>query len=428
MHILLITQYWHPEQGVVQRRWEWLSKAILEAGHTLTVVTPPPHYPGGKLTSDKQEHQRGNFEQPGDRLTIYRTNFREHSKSITSRVKDQATIMLSSFFVAKKAIKKAKKQRNQVDVVCCTVPALPSALVSWLIAKRFHKPLVIELRDAWPELLINMEDWSDHRKRPTRPIKRFRRWVLHFILQSGGRALNSVLKSADLVITTTKSLADLEIKKGIKSVETIPNRPDYQLPIITNHIKSPNSPLNVLYAGTIGRAQGLSNAVYAARIAKDKGVCINLTLVGGGAHVDRIKALAAKLQVPITMPGRVSFNDINKYYSWCDTVLVHLESWKTMELTIPSKLFEALRLKKHITGALAGEASDIIIASGAGHTVPPMNPKALAELWISLSKNPCLLDVSNRGVQWLESLPSPAELAGKWITSVERVSNIEDSQ
>ena len=42
MRILLVTQYWYPENGVPQRRWSWLAKILIDAGHEVCVVAPPP--------------------------------------------------------------------------------------------------------------------------------------------------------------------------------------------------------------------------------------------------------------------------------------------------------------------------------------------------------------------------------------------------
>ena len=44
MKILIVSQYWAPENGVPQRRWSWLSQLLVEQGHQLTVIAPPPHY------------------------------------------------------------------------------------------------------------------------------------------------------------------------------------------------------------------------------------------------------------------------------------------------------------------------------------------------------------------------------------------------
>ena len=44
MKILVLSQYWHPENGVPQRRWTWLTKLLQNAGHEVLVVAPPPHY------------------------------------------------------------------------------------------------------------------------------------------------------------------------------------------------------------------------------------------------------------------------------------------------------------------------------------------------------------------------------------------------
>ncbi|OKL49487.1 hypothetical protein BSR29_00555 [Boudabousia liubingyangii] len=417
MHILFISQYWHPEQGVVQRRWQWLSEHLLKSGHRLTVITPPPHYPGGRLLSNEEKHQAGAIDETIPNLRIIRTRFKVHDKSIATRVYDQAVIAISSYKAAKKEIKLSKALRKPVDVVCCTVPALPSALIASKVARAGKLPLVVELRDAWPEILDYMDSWKDpHQHLPW--WRRLRLWLLHFVLKFGGKALSRTLKQADLIITTTLSLRDLELSKGHPNVVAVRNRADTGIPNCNTRPLRKDGPLNILYAGTVGRAQGLENAIRALDYARKHGADVRMRIAGGGAHIKTVENNAQRLNLPVEFFHRIPFHEVFKHYEWADTVLVHLQNWKPMEFTIPSKLFEAMWAEKHVSGSVSGEAASIIEESGIGHIVEPMSFEQLGNLWVQLYQNRDLLDVDGRGHDWFQNHPSVDELAKRWETSV----------
>lgn len=46
------------------------------------------------------------------------------------------------------------------DLIIGSVPALPTAVVTYLASKRFKAPYVIDLRDAWPDLISEHGRWN----------------------------------------------------------------------------------------------------------------------------------------------------------------------------------------------------------------------------------------------------------------------------
>ncbi|MBI9001194.1 glycosyltransferase family 4 protein [Corynebacterium sp. CCM 9185] len=421
MHILLISQYWEPEQGVVQRRWQWISSALIEAGHELTVVCPPPHYPGGKLISEDPLHQTGAIDNSVKGIHIYRTRFKEHNPSLISRINDQKVIMLSQLIFAHRAVRDAHRNRRPIDIVCCTVPALPSAPVAYIVSRLIRAPLVVELRDAWPEILEYLDEWRDPQPSTVSIKRKAKIAAFHITLMVAGKILHEILRRAEAIITTTESLAQIKRKTARGQVVSVRNGVD---PTITNCLKQANEnkkTIRILYAGTVGRAQGLENAAYAIKLLIQSGYSPQLRIVGGGAHLEQIKKLVRENNLPIEFIGRIPFAQIAEHYNWCDTILVHLQSWTPMNYTVPSKLFEALATGKHITAAVNGEAAQIVSESNAGSIVPPMNPKSLAEIWKHLIENPEELNVEDNGHIWLQQNSQLENLEEKWIQVVEEL-------
>jgi glycosyltransferase involved in cell wall biosynthesis len=69
-----------------------------------------------------------------------------------------------------------------------------------------------------------------------------------------------------------------------------------------------------------------------------------------------------------------------KAWSLCDVALVHLKNAPAFSEVIPSKIFEAMAMKRPILiAAPEGVASRLVAADRAGCWVPAENPRALAE-------------------------------------------------
>jgi len=86
--------------------------------------------------------------------------------------------------------------------------------------------------------------------------------------------------------------------------------------------------LRVLYAGTLGRAQGLDNAIVAAEKALAYGVNIELCLIGAGAARAELEALAKRSRADVSILDRKPADELGALYNWADTLLVHLSDWR----------------------------------------------------------------------------------------------------
>lgn len=93
--ILLVTHHFAPETGAPQRRWEALASHLVPAGYPVTVLTPPPHYPSGKITHFSPAFLAGSVTQRIHGEKIIRVNCREHSQDLGSRGADQVVAAVS---------------------------------------------------------------------------------------------------------------------------------------------------------------------------------------------------------------------------------------------------------------------------------------------------------------------------------------------
>ncbi|WP_048379762.1 glycosyltransferase family 4 protein [Corynebacterium renale] len=412
-HVMVISHYWYPENGVPQRRWQWLSGLLTDASYRVTAIAPPPHYLRNVSTNKwwnslRSSRNRGPESGPqGER--IVRASFIPVNHSLTSKSLNQLWSALSTVRIA--VGQRVRGTMERPDVVVGTVPAIPTAVAAFMVAKIWRAPLVIDLRDAWPELLDTSESWNAATGTTSRRERLLSGLPMRLVKGVVTRALNSVFKAADaLIVTSEQHRQDLVARfhAPAHSVVTVrnvfPPATMPETPAAPDHARGekPGAHLHVLYAGTIGRAQNLSNAVHAAHLAAREGVHITLRMIGAGAAKQEIMKEAGELGVDVEMLGRVTPDQLHEHYAWADTALVHLTDWPPLRKAVPSKTFELMALGMHITGVVAGEAADLIEDLGAGAVVAPESPEDLARTWACLAQDRSLLAVDERAAAWVE--------------------------
>ncbi|OFQ37360.1 hypothetical protein HMPREF2943_07520 [Corynebacterium sp. HMSC072D12] len=404
LKILVVSQYWKPENGIPQRRWAWLTKLLVDQGHDVLVVAPFPHYREAPVSFGEGMGSVGRVVEEGDAgERILRTGYIPARDSLTSRSLNQLSVAFGAL-IASLASRSPVRSFNP-DVVIGTVPALPTAVVAYIISKVLRVKLVVDLRDAWPSLLDYSSVWNESTGRRSIREKVFSRGPLQGAKFLVKLSLNSVLKAADLIVVTANNLCSDLVADGIPfdRIATIRNVFPSEGEEIRRVVTRPQSPmLNVLYAGTIGRAQGLENALEAAELASNFGVSVNLRIVGAGAASSNLEELAKDSPAVITIEPLRDADALDELYEWADTALVHLKSWRPLESAIPSKTYELMERGIHITAVANGETAELVSTLEAGSVVPPENPQVLAETWVELSKHRDNLLVSDKGAKWVK--------------------------
>lgn len=406
MKVLVLSQYWHPENGVPQRRWEWLTKILIEAGHEVVVVAPPPHY-------KRKVSIRHWFEERGYRTsfrrtigpngeTVLRSGFFPSGRSMTRKIFNQAWTALT---MTGGIIRKQGMLRSyQPDLVIGTVPALPTAAVTYLAARCFNVPYVIDLRDAWPSLFRESAEWNTGTGKPSLRERIFSKGPFQLLVFITERTLEFVLGRASGIVTTSGRLTQTLMNELSSPITTVRNvfPPAMKTASLNQSLAgTPGRHLNVLYAGTLGRAQKLENALRAAAIAEKENVHIELKFIGEGATWDNLRDVAQTLGVHLELEHQKSLEELDYYYQWADTALVHLTDWESLRSAIPSKTYELMENKIHISGVVQGEPATLIQELEAGDVIPPNDPEALARLWVKLAQDRSLLDMGDRAQLWV---------------------------
>ncbi|MCT2339127.1 glycosyltransferase [Corynebacterium sp. p3-SID1056] len=296
------------------------------------------------------------------------------------------------------------------DLIIGTVPAIPTAVVTYILSKLSRTPYIIDLRDAWPDLLRQADQWNTGvgRKSAREVIAQF--GPLQVLSRGTEISLNIVLRNSSAILVTSANLRDnLQRRRSLlrrgrrPRVEVIRNVFPLESSWRKNQSKGYESDatLKVLYAGTIGRAQNLLNALEAAKLAEQQGVHVSLTFVGAGASKENLKQQAEQLGVDAAFVNQQLPGKLDRFYTWADTALVHLTEWEPLERTVPSKTYELMERGIHISAVVQGEAAELVRKLKAGDVVEPGDPTQLAALWIELASDRSRLRTTDSGRRWV---------------------------
>ena len=394
MHVLIVAQQWAPERGIAQRRMQWITESLIVRGHTVSVVTSPPHHPSGHLLSESPEHRPYSVSSGRSGETVWRGSFRPHDHRLRTRMADQAVVALSSLRVARRAVR-----AERPDIILATAPPLPAITTAHALARALRVPFVVDLRDAWPDLAAHICGGETAFGAPS-PRRRAMGWLA----RPPAAIIGWEIGRSSGVVTTTASLA--------RVAHTRWHRPAHQLSNLRAwNPRDPLGPaptrkkLHILYTGTIGRAQGLGNVLDALALLRERGAPVHVQIIGAGAQAKLLRERARREMLPVDVLDPIPREEVLNRYEAADSLLVHLDDWPPLDWTIPSKLYEAIGSGRHVTFVGGGESAELVRESGSGDIVRARDPAALADLWESLSRHRERLAVGPAGARWVAAQP-----------------------
>lgn len=367
----------------------------------MDVVVPVAHFPQGKRTLHSNLAGRPFRTQQGIHgERILRIPYLPHSGNF------HLARLLDQIFSAAMSIPAGIFWRK-ADAVIVTVPSLPILVAGFVVAKVRRVPLIVEMRDAWPDLA-----------RDARIVKGNVKSMIE-------RVVESIQLRADLVIAVTQGFAETLRARGVENVLTVSNGLDVDLvpafaaPELTRDV------LEVLYLGNHGQSQRLDAVVRASALV---GGSMHLHMVGHGTHRPQLIKLAAELGAPVTFHDSLHGQAVLDRYNSADTCIVSLrDDWKSFEATVPSKTYEVMAIGRHVTAIVRGEASRIITAAGAGDVVA-CNSEAIASLWRELAADRSRLNAGTTGRSWVQSHANYPVLAVKYMHAISLVSGNDVSK
>lgn len=358
MRILILTQWFTPEPDLKGLPF---AKELSKLGHEVQVLTGFPNYPGGKIYDGYKIKffQREFF----DDIEVIRVPlYPNHDQSAIKRGLNYLSFAFSATIFGLFLIKKADVQYVYHPPATIAIPALAFKLI-----KRI--PIVYDIQDLWPDTL-----------RATGMIKN-----------------NLIIKIIDNYCKICYSYFDkiVVLSDGFKSILSKRNVPAENISVVLNwslklekKISSVdlnkyksllNSKFNVLFAGTMGKAQSLEAVLDAARLVKTTPK-IQFVFIGDGIEVNNLQSYAKKNALNnVKFLPKISEQAIGAILDMADILLVHLKNDPLFEITIPSKTQAYLKAGKPILMAVKGDACALIKNASAGICCEPENAEDIAK-------------------------------------------------
>ena len=370
MRIVIVTHYFPPEIGAPQARLSDLARMWAEAGHDVHVLTGMPNHPTGVVPDEYRGRFRCSERVDGYRVTrcwLYATP----NEGIVKKTLGHLSFMVSSVVLGFRGI-------GRPDVIVVSSPTFFSIGSAWLLARLKRSRLVVEIRDLWPAIFVELGVLTNRQA-----IAVLERLEL------------AAYRASDAIVVVSEGFREHIAARGISSakIHTIRNGVDIDRFLVADQPDQQwraklgaGDDLLVLYIGAHGISQGLSTVVEAAALLTDRP--IHLALVGEGADKPRVLGRIQDLAVQnVTSHPGVPRDEVQAVLSAADICLVPLRDVPLFTTFIPSKIFELLAAGKVIVASVAGESAEILREAGAV-VVAPEDPAALAGALRNLANDP----------------------------------------
>ncbi len=277
-------------------------------------------------------------------------------------------------------------------------------LAAWAgrrLARRYGVPFIFEVRDLWPQTLIDMGRLTSRH-----PLAVGLRWLE-----------TSLYKSADRIIVLLPKAGDYIEPLGIPrdKIIWIPNGADLDL-FVPREAPGPSDTFTLMYFGAHGGANGLETVLQAMQIvggdpANNR---IVLRLIGDGPLKPSLITIARELELKnVRFEEPVPKNRIPEVAAEADAFVFNLIDAPVFRYGISSnKLFDFMAAQRPVLFCSAS-ANNPIAETGAGITVPPGNPEALAAAIVEMASLPAARrrEMGEAGRRYLENSHSMNLLA-----------------
>jgi len=257
------------------------------------------------------------------------------------------------------------------DVVLASSPPLFPMLPVILICKLRRIPVVFEVRDLWPESIVQLGLVKN------RVLIAFMRWMEKFAYTAAAR-----------IVALTQGIRDDIQHRGwpVKKLHVITCGVDttmlYPDPQAGTEIRAQYGWQGrevVLYLGAMGESHHLDVIVDAACLCKRQQVLF--VLVGDGMERPRLQARISDLGLEnICILPAVPKSAVRGYLCAADLCVTTLKDIALFKGAIPTKLLDYMACARPVLCGVAGEAAAIVEAAGAGRVFTPDDAPALVQM------------------------------------------------
>ena len=412
--IAYLTHQFPPEVGAGAARVAEFAQRWRSAGAAVTVITGMPNRPKGEI--HVAYRRRLFLEEDWNGIPVLRSWL-----FATPKPGFFPTVLNNLSFATTTALHAVAKG-NRFDLVIASSPPFLAHPAGDLVSLFRHVPLVLEIRDLWPDYMVEMGV--------------LRNRALARLLFAWERY---VLRRAAQVVVVTDSFRRRVIEKGVapERVVVVPNgvdtsryfRRDEAAPIST--LQRESHDFVVGYLGNFGAGQGLEGVLEAAaRVGVDHPE-VRFVLAGDGTQKSRIVAMARQLGLTnLTIHAHIPRELTRAFYNACDVCLVPLAPVPAFRDTIPSKIFEVMACERPVLASLDGEGARIVRESRCGVVAAPGDAQGITRAVDSMKEMNLeeRREMGRRGREFVQRHYERSVLADQYLERLAEVDGVRLSQ
>lgn len=276
---------------------------------------------------------------------------------------------------------------RQCDVIYASSAPLSIALPAMHASWRRTVPWVLEVRDLWPENPVAMGALPS-------PMLRKAAFML----------ADRAYASAAHIVALSSGMEKGIVARGVSpaKITTIPNGSDVALfdgPHVDRRaFRAAHPELGdrqiVLYAGAIGKLNGLEYMVDMARCSRSRDAGVAFVVVGAGGQAGPVRELAARAGVlgrNFYMYPPVPKASVCDVFAAADVTLSLVLDHATFHDNSANKFFDSLAAGRPIAINHEGWLAEVIRRNGVGLVLPARRPDAGAEALLGLLDSPGVL-------------------------------------
>lgn len=262
------------------------------------------------------------------------------------------------------------------DIIIGSSPPPFGVVIGQHIASRLGIPFILDVRDLWPETLVQLGGYS-----------KFNPFVLILKL-----AELYMYRTANHIVTVLPNAAEYFVERGgkMESISWLPNGVDTTLIGGSLPRTLGSTPFVVAYAGAFGIANAIDSMLEAANILRVKGYTkndIEIRFIGDGPEKPRLISLAKSLGLTnVVFDDPVPKLDVFKVLLAADALILTLKDIDLYKYGMSvNKLYDYMATGRPVIfGSRMG--NNPVREAKAGVTVDPEDSRAMAEAMIELSK------------------------------------------
>ena len=355
MKILLVHQAFASTADAGGTRHYEFARRLSSQGHQTRIITSSTNYLSSGKRADVHQQEAGL-----DVVSAWTLPAR--GSAFLSRLVSLLAFMLTAFFRG--------VSTRRLDIVWATSPPIFQAASAYAIAKIRRKPLLLEVRDLWPDFAVDVGVLTNS------IAIRAARWLER-----------TLYRGADLIVINSPGFESHIQSKGIEPdrIRLVPNGVDTtmfdpdQLPAAARERLGLGDGFIVMYTGAHGIANDLDVLIDAAHLLRDD-PDVRIVLVGNGRERDRLKQRVSEEQLL-----NVSFVEAQPkaamatWLAAADVCIATLKPIKMFTTTYPNKVFDYMAAGKPTIVAIDGVIRAVVEEARAGTFVEPGSAPQIAD-------------------------------------------------